>query len=222
MAVDRVRHVGEAVAAVVAENRYVAEDACDLIEVEYEDLPVVVDPEAAMNSSGDAVLHPERGPTNIAQQRTLHVRTRAGGLRQGRRRGRAQAPLAAARARSRSRRSARSPYYESGTGKFNDLHQQLVPQLRRLAGRRLARRAGAQAQPDPGDRPAAASAASSSPTRCITLTAHARSRVRPAGQVPGGPARQHHELRQPRLGPHLPLQARAEARRDDAVAAGSR
>ena len=33
MAVDRVRHVGEAVAAVVAENRYVAEDACDLIEV---------------------------------------------------------------------------------------------------------------------------------------------------------------------------------------------
>lgn len=60
LAVDRVRHVGEAVAAVVAENRYVAEDACDLIEVEYEDLPVVVDPEAAMTSSGDAVLHPER------------------------------------------------------------------------------------------------------------------------------------------------------------------
>ncbi len=71
LAVDRVRHVGEAVAAVVAENRYVAEDACDLIEVEYEDLPVVVDPEAALTSSGDAVLHPERGPNNIAQQRTF-------------------------------------------------------------------------------------------------------------------------------------------------------
>ena len=71
LAVDRVRHVGEAVAAVVAENRYVAEDACDLIEVEYEDLPVVVDPEAAMTSSGDAVLHPERGPNNIAQHRTF-------------------------------------------------------------------------------------------------------------------------------------------------------
>ena len=71
MAVDRVRHVGEAVAAVVAENRYIAEDACDLIEVEYQDLPVVVDPEAAMTSSGDAVLHPERGPNNIAQHRTF-------------------------------------------------------------------------------------------------------------------------------------------------------
>lgn len=71
LAVDRVRHVGEAVAAVVAESRYVAEDACDLIEVEYQDLPVVVDPEAAMTSSGDAVLHPERGPNNIAQQRTF-------------------------------------------------------------------------------------------------------------------------------------------------------
>lgn len=70
IAVDRVRHVGEAVVAVVAESRYIAEDACDLIEVEYEDLPVVVDPEAAINSSGDAVLHPERGPTNVAHRHT--------------------------------------------------------------------------------------------------------------------------------------------------------
>ncbi len=70
IAVDRVRHVGEAVAAVVAETRYIAEDACDLIEVEYEDLPVVVDPEAAMKSTGDAVLHPDRGPSNIAHRHT--------------------------------------------------------------------------------------------------------------------------------------------------------
>ena len=71
IATDRVRHVGEAVAAVVAESRYIAEDAIDLIEVEYEPLPVVVDPEQAITSSGDAVLHPERGPNNIALQRTL-------------------------------------------------------------------------------------------------------------------------------------------------------
>ena len=71
IATDRVRHVGEAVAAVVAESRYIAEDAIDLIEVEYESLPVVVDPEQAITSSGDAVLHPERGPNNIALQRTL-------------------------------------------------------------------------------------------------------------------------------------------------------
>src|SRR5207253_10199767 len=36
LAVDKVRYVGEAVAAVVAESRYVAEDARDLVEVEYE------------------------------------------------------------------------------------------------------------------------------------------------------------------------------------------
>ena len=71
IATDRVRHVGETVAAVVAESRYIAEDAIDLIEVEYEPLPAVVDPEDALTSSGDAVLHPERGPNNIALQRTL-------------------------------------------------------------------------------------------------------------------------------------------------------
>ncbi len=62
---ERVRHVGEAVAAVCAESRYIAEDACDLIEVEYESLPVVVDPEEALKSRGDAVLHPEHGDTNL-------------------------------------------------------------------------------------------------------------------------------------------------------------
>lgn len=71
IATDRVRHVGEAVVAVVAESRYIAEDAIDLIDVEYEPLPVVVNPEDALTSSGDAVLHPERGPNNIALQRKL-------------------------------------------------------------------------------------------------------------------------------------------------------
>ena len=71
LAVDRVRHVGEAVAAVVAESRYLAEDAIDLIEVAYEALPVVVDPEAAIESSGDAVLHPDRGDTNVSIHREL-------------------------------------------------------------------------------------------------------------------------------------------------------
>ena len=70
LAVERVRHVGEAVVAVVAESRYIAEDACGLIEVEYQDLPVMVDPVEAMNATGDAVLHPERGPTNIAHRKT--------------------------------------------------------------------------------------------------------------------------------------------------------
>jgi CO/xanthine dehydrogenase Mo-binding subunit len=44
----------------VAESRYIAEDALDLIAVEY-DLPVMVDPEQAVKAPGDGVLHPERG-----------------------------------------------------------------------------------------------------------------------------------------------------------------
>lgn len=69
IAVGKVRHVGEPVAVVLAESRYIAEDALDLIHVDYQELPAVVDPVAAVTSTGDAVLHPDRGPTNIALQR---------------------------------------------------------------------------------------------------------------------------------------------------------
>src|SRR5947199_265410 len=44
LAIDRVTYVGQPVAMVVAESRYLAEDALQLIDVEYEDLPGVVDP----------------------------------------------------------------------------------------------------------------------------------------------------------------------------------
>jgi CO/xanthine dehydrogenase Mo-binding subunit len=47
LAADRVRYAGEAVAFVVAENRYLAEDAAEVVEVEYEPLPVVITPESA-------------------------------------------------------------------------------------------------------------------------------------------------------------------------------
>jgi carbon-monoxide dehydrogenase large subunit len=50
LATDRVRYVGHPVAAVVAETRYIARDALDLIEVDYEPLPAVVDPEKAMHA----------------------------------------------------------------------------------------------------------------------------------------------------------------------------
>jgi carbon-monoxide dehydrogenase large subunit len=45
---DKVRHAGEAVAVVIAENRYIAEDAVEDIVVEYEPLPVVTDLEQAL------------------------------------------------------------------------------------------------------------------------------------------------------------------------------
>ena len=71
IAVDRVRHVGEPVAAVVAESRYIAEDALELIDVTWETLPVMADPEAASRATGDGVLHPDRGDTNIAFRRSF-------------------------------------------------------------------------------------------------------------------------------------------------------
>ena len=58
IAIGKVRHVGEVVAAVVAEDRYIAEDAAELVQVEWEQLPANVDIEAALESTGDAVIHP--------------------------------------------------------------------------------------------------------------------------------------------------------------------
>ncbi|MBO0746432.1 MAG: xanthine dehydrogenase family protein molybdopterin-binding subunit, partial [Candidatus Dormibacteraeota bacterium] len=69
LAQDKVRYVGEGVAAVVAESRYLAEDACDLIEVDYEPLPAVVDPEQAARP--DAPLVHEPLGTNVAYERTF-------------------------------------------------------------------------------------------------------------------------------------------------------
>ncbi|HTK67061.1 MAG TPA: xanthine dehydrogenase family protein molybdopterin-binding subunit [Pseudonocardia sp.] len=60
---DRVRHVGEPVAVVVARDQYVAEDALDAIVVEYEPLPVLADVDAAL-ADGATLLHPDWG-TNV-------------------------------------------------------------------------------------------------------------------------------------------------------------
>jgi len=64
LAREIVRYVGEAIAVVVAENRYVAADACDAIEVDYEPLPAVGDPEAAL-APGAPCVH-EEFPDNVA------------------------------------------------------------------------------------------------------------------------------------------------------------
>ncbi len=69
LAVDKVRFAGEGVAAVVAVDRYLARDALDLIQVEYEPLPAVVDPEKAMEP-GAPLLHEPFGD-NIAYRLSL-------------------------------------------------------------------------------------------------------------------------------------------------------
>ncbi|HZT95244.1 MAG TPA: xanthine dehydrogenase family protein molybdopterin-binding subunit, partial [Chloroflexota bacterium] len=61
---ETVSYAGQPVAFVVADDRYVAEDACDLIEVDYETLPAVVDLEAAVEP-GSPLVH-EDVPLNVA------------------------------------------------------------------------------------------------------------------------------------------------------------
>ena len=60
IAVGKVRYVGEPVAAVLAESRYIAEDAAELVDVDYEVLPAAVDPEAAIEE-GAPLVHEEFG-----------------------------------------------------------------------------------------------------------------------------------------------------------------
>jgi aerobic carbon-monoxide dehydrogenase large subunit len=55
MAIEEVRYVGEIVAAVVTRDRYAAADALDLIDVEYEPLPAVLDMEAALTEGSPKV-----------------------------------------------------------------------------------------------------------------------------------------------------------------------
>ncbi|MCE9522820.1 MAG: xanthine dehydrogenase family protein molybdopterin-binding subunit, partial [Alphaproteobacteria bacterium] len=66
LAVDTVRYVGDHVAIVIAETHAIAKDAAELIEVDYEELPVVTDP-AKAQSSGAPQIHAE-APNNTIYQ----------------------------------------------------------------------------------------------------------------------------------------------------------
>lgn len=67
IAVDKVRYMGEPVAVAVALDRYIAEDAIDLIAVDYETLTPIVDPEAAM-AKDSPLVHEEVG-SNVVHRR---------------------------------------------------------------------------------------------------------------------------------------------------------
>jgi aerobic carbon-monoxide dehydrogenase large subunit len=73
LATDKVRFVGDPVAIVVAESRYLAEDGCELVEVDYDDLPPVVDAAFALDP-GSPPLFANLGD-NIAR---LHARSEFG------------------------------------------------------------------------------------------------------------------------------------------------
>lgn len=74
---DRVRYVGEPVAAVVAESAQAAEEALMAVAVEYEALPAVFDPYEAMQEGAPAI-HPE-----VHRNTFVHTRLRHGDLEEG-------------------------------------------------------------------------------------------------------------------------------------------
>jgi carbon-monoxide dehydrogenase large subunit len=73
LATDKVRLVGDPVAVVIAESRYLAEDGCELVEVDYDDLPPVVDAAFALDPSSPPLF--ENLGDNIARP---HSRSESG------------------------------------------------------------------------------------------------------------------------------------------------
>src|SRR4249920_1817352 len=71
IAIDRACWQGEAVCAVVARSRAEAEDACELVEIRYEPLPAVTDPEVALDAK-TPVIHASLGD-NLCFERKLDV-----------------------------------------------------------------------------------------------------------------------------------------------------
>ena len=203
IALGKVRHVGEPVVLVVADSRYIAEDAIALINVEYEPLPAVSDMMEAINSRGDAVLHPERGPDNVAEHRNYLF----GPVEEefAARRSRDQTPPAlGALRRPADRDLRRRRELRRGDREVHDLRQ-------------LARCTITSALPSPTALKVASHQVNIVPVdaggsfgsklvsaqgrRCLRrLGARAD---RPPGQIYRGPDRQHHRLRQSRLGSHL-------------------
>ncbi len=64
LATDKVRFQGQEVAFVVAEDRYAARDALELIDVEYEELPVVVDARRALDPDAPVIRDDKEGVTD--------------------------------------------------------------------------------------------------------------------------------------------------------------
>lgn len=64
LAVGKVRYHGEPVAVVIARDKYTAEDAAELVEVDYDELPVVLDAEAALEE-GATLVHEDATSNEI-------------------------------------------------------------------------------------------------------------------------------------------------------------
>ena len=213
LAADKVRYVGEGVAVAVADSRYLAEDALELIEVDYEPLLAVVDPEAAL-AAGAPLVH-EALESNCAYERAFDF-------------GDVERDFAEADVivtdRLRWHRSGGQPLetvgaiasYDPGTGSFTidanyaELHQ--LP----VHGREHAQGARQQARHQAGAAYGGSFGSKLFANKLSRDRRHVRAGDRQAGGLPGGPDRQHLQLRPPRLRPRLPGRAGDDAGRHHA------
>ena len=111
LARDKVRHVGEPLAVVVAESRYLAEDALDDIAVELEPLPAVVDLEAALarrRRRWCTTMLGSTSPRTCAQTKGDYAAARG-------RRATSSSGAVSATTTARRRRSRRAAWSRSGT-----------------------------------------------------------------------------------------------------------
>ena len=111
LATDKVRYQGQEVAFVIAEDRYSARDALELIDVEYEPLPPMIDARKALDADAPLVRDEIEGKTEQPHLR-LGGRRQGGdgqGVRQRRRHRRPGHDLPAFASRRRWRRAGRSP-----------------------------------------------------------------------------------------------------------------
>src|SRR3984885_13141924 len=76
LAVERVRYVGEPVALVAAESRYIAEDAAELVTIEYAPLEAVIDPRAACEKTAP-LIHPQAETNEISVRKFSYGDTAA-------------------------------------------------------------------------------------------------------------------------------------------------
>ena len=211
LATDKVRFQGQEVAFVVADDRYAARDALELIDVEYEPLPVVIDARQALDPDAPVIRDDKEGQTDnhifdweAGDEAEADARLR----RRRRRGGHAGHPVPARAPRARWRRAASVADYDAVTGKLRcgARRRRRTPTAR--CTRIVAGPAGAQ---DPGDRARHRRRLRQQGPDLprLRLLDRRLDRDRQAGQVDGGP---HREPDVDGLRPRLP-DARQDRRR---------
>ena len=108
LARGKVCHVGDPVAVVIAEDKYAVVDAAEDVVVEYDPLPVVTDPEKALED-GSPIIHERSGRTSPTSGRWAAATSRPGSPR----RTRSSSGASSTTAR-RGRRSSRARWWPSG------------------------------------------------------------------------------------------------------------